>query len=164
MSAADKVKLDSLSTGSQPGNNGSDGERGSKWFTGTSLLHASGDFTVSQVAYIVNDMYLNTSTYNVYQCIAITSSESTWRYLCNIKGIQGLKGDNGTSAGFGTPTASYEGYNASKNGGKPHIEVTASGPDTAKVFNFKFWNLDNENGGGSTSDPVTYTPVFLTVS
>lgn len=42
-------------------------------------------------------------------------------------------GTDGTSAGFGTPTAS-----ATTVTGNPTVSVTASGPDTAKVFSFAF--------------------------
>lgn len=44
-----------------------------------------------------------------------------------------LTGPQGTSAGFGTPTAS-----ATSVTGKPTVNITTSGPDTAKVFNFEF--------------------------
>ena len=42
----------------------------------------------------------------------------------------------GTAAGFGNPVATVDG-----NTGTPSVEVTASGPDTAKVFTFTFKNL-----------------------
>ena len=45
--------------------------------------------------------------------------------------IKGAKGDDGDAAGFGTPTASVD-----ANVGTPSVTVTASGPNTAKVFNF----------------------------
>ena len=51
-------------------------------------------------------------------------------------GPAGPAGANGTSAGFGTPTASVD-----ANVGTPSVTVSASGPDTAKVFNFAFRNL-----------------------
>lgn len=47
------------------------------------------------------------------------------------------------SAGFGTPTVDNSEAN---NVGTASVEVTASGPDTAKVFNFKFSNLKGEAG------------------
>lgn len=50
------------------------------------------------------------------------------------QGPQGLKGDPGAAAGFATPTA--EAFYIA--GGEPSAEVTASGPDTAKKFAFKF--------------------------
>ena len=50
------------------------------------------------------------------------------------QGPQGLKGDPGAAAGFATPTA--DAFYIS--GGDPTAEVTASGPDTAKKFAFRF--------------------------
>lgn len=51
------------------------------------------------------------------------------------KGDPGPKGDPGAAAGFATPTA--EAFYIA--GGDPTAEVTASGPDTAKKFAFRFW-------------------------
>lgn len=56
-------------------------------------------------------------------------------------GEQGETGPQGPAAGFGTPTASVD-----ANVGTPSVSVSASGPDTAKVFNFVFSNLKGEPG------------------
>ena len=61
-------------------------------------------------------------------------------------GETGPKGEPGVSAGFGTPQATIDG-----NTGTPSVAVTASGPDTAKVFSFAFQNLKGEAGKGITS-------------
>ena len=61
----------------------------------------------------------------------------------NLKGEPGRNGNDGTSAGFGTPTATVD-----NNTGTPSVTITASGPDTAKVFNFDFKNLKGEKGDG----------------
>ena len=50
-------------------------------------------------------------------------------------GAQGATGPTGPAAGFGTPTASATAVAA---GGNPTVTVTASGANTAKVFNFQF--------------------------
>lgn len=57
------------------------------------------------------------------------------------QGDQGPTGPTGAAAGFGTPTASVD-----ANTGVPSVEVETSGPDTAKVFDFKFHNLKGEQG------------------
>ncbi len=55
----------------------------------------------------------------------------------------------GTAAGFGDPVATVDG-----NTGTPSVEVTASGPDTAKVFTFTFKNLKGDKGNkGDQGDP-----------
>ena len=52
-----------------------------------------------------------------------------------------LDGQDGTPAGFGTPTATID-----ANTGTPSVTVTASGPDTAKEFRFEFRNLKGDTG------------------
>lgn len=64
----------------------------------------------------------------------------------------------GKAAGFGDPVATVDG-----NTGTPSVEVTASGPDTAKVFTFTFKNLKGAQGaqgeqgipGSAGSDGIT---------
>lgn len=56
----------------------------------------------------------------------------------------------GTDAGFGTPSASVD-----TNVGTPSVDVTASGPDTAKQFTFAFHNLKGEPGA-STAEAAQY--------
>ena len=65
-----------------------------------------------------------------------------------------LKGDTGEAAGFGEPTASVD-----NKVGTPSVKVTASGENTAKVFNFEFHNLKGENG--LSVSVVDKTAVFL---
>ena len=61
-------------------------------------------------------------------------------------GAAGQDGTDGTSAGFGTPTASVD-----ANTGTPSVTITALGPDTAKVFDFAFHNLKGQPGVMSVS-------------
>ena len=74
------------------------------------------------------------------------------------KGDKGNTGDTGPAAGFGTPTASVD-----ANVGTPSVQVTASGPNTAKVFNFAFKNLKGQKGdtGGVSSVNGKTGPVQL---
>ena len=66
----------------------------------------------------------------------------------NLKGVQGDTGNTGAAAGFGTPTATVD-----ANVGTPGVTVTASGPDTAKVFSFQFTNLKGEQGDQGIQGP-----------
>ena len=50
-------------------------------------------------------------------------------------GAQGATGNAGAAAGFGTPTASASALTA---GSTPTVTITPSGPNTAKIFDFKF--------------------------
>ena len=63
-------------------------------------------------------------------------------------GPTGPQGPTGAAAGFGTPTASVD-----SNVGTPSVTVTASGADTAKVFDFVFSNLKGETGATGPQGP-----------
>ncbi len=80
-----------------------------------------------------------------------------WVIKGNLKGPQGERGQtgeagssgvDGVSAGFGTPTASVD-----STTGTPGVEVTATGPDTAKVFAFAFSGLKGEKGDAGEQGP-----------
>lgn len=73
-------------------------------------------------------------------------------------GPQGPQGPTGAAAGFGTPTASVD-----ANVGTPSVNISASGPDTAKVFNFEFHNMKGETGATGPQGPQG-VPGFGSVS
>jgi hypothetical protein len=72
------------------------------------------------------------------------------------QGEQGETGHTGEPAGFGDVTASVD-----NTVGTPSVNVTASGPDTAKEFNFEFHNLKGEQGDtgetGETGNGIAST-------
>ena len=72
-------------------------------------------------------------------------------------GAGGQPGPAGAAAGFGTPTATVD-----QTTGTANVTVSASGPDTAKVFAFKFTGLKGEKGdkgdqGAAGTPGATYT-------
>ena len=67
-------------------------------------------------------------------------------------GPQGPAGAAGTAAGFGTPTATVD-----DTAGTPAVQITASGPDTAKIFNFAFSGLKGAKGDTGPAYTLTET-------
>lgn len=66
-----------------------------------------------------------------------------------------LDGQDGTPAGFGIPTASVD-----DNTGTPSVLVTASGPDTAKVFHFEFRNIKGNTGAAGPAGNDGFSPTI----
>ena len=64
-------------------------------------------------------------------------------------GADGADGAPGAAAGFGTPAATVDSAS-----GTPSVTVTASGPDTAKVFTFEFHNLKGADGAQGPQGPA----------
>lgn len=92
-----------------------------------------------------NDNYLNFPALSFF-FEKLKTLFATKNELNSVTGIKGDKGEPGDSAGFGTPTATVD-----ANVGTPSVTVTASGPNTSKIFNFDFKNLKGATGAkGST--------------
>ena len=93
------------STGAQgpKGDTGARGEAGANgtsaaWFSGTAVTGTSTTaVTVTVSGSKAGDMYLNTSTYNVYKA----SAANSWIYVCNIKGATGATGAKGDTGAQG---------------------------------------------------------------
>ena len=84
------------------GNTGATGQRGSRWTEGTAITGTSttaGIFRDTGIAdALVNDMYLNTSTGNVYRCtVGGAASVAKWVFVGCIKGVKGDKGATGAT-------------------------------------------------------------------
>ena len=84
------------------GNTGATGQRGSRWTEGTAITGTSTTATVFSGTGIsdalVNDMYLNTSTGNVYRCtVGGAASVAKWVFVGCIKGTKGDKGATGAT-------------------------------------------------------------------
>lgn len=101
-------KGDKGETGAQgkQGNTGATGQRGSRWTEGTAITGTSTTATVFSGTGIadalVNDVYLNTSTSNVYRCtVGGTASVAKWVFVGCIKGAKGDKGDRGATGATG---------------------------------------------------------------
>lgn len=79
----------------------------------------------------------STAPYDIY---IWDKAENKWK---NHGKLQGPQGNSGAAAGFGTPAASASKLAA---GAQATVAVTASGPDTAKVFTFEFGIPQGERG------------------
>ena len=97
-------KGDKGETGPQgkQGNTGATGQRGSRWTEGTAITGTSTTATVFSGTGIadalVNDMYLNTSTGNVYRCtVGGAASVAKWVFVGCIKGAKGNTGATGAT-------------------------------------------------------------------
>ena len=127
--------------------NGSKGSTGAAatWFSGgvvTGTSTTAKSFTVSGSK--AGDMYLNTGTGNVYKATAA----NMWAYVCNIKGSQGIPGNNGT-----TPIIRVEAGTSIGVVGTPTVKANTVGATTTFTFN----NLKGEKGNqGATGATVTW--------
>lgn len=98
------VKNGSRGSAGAKGTAGTNGANGTSaaWFTGTTVTGTSTTATTFSVSGSkAGDMYLNTSTYNVYRA----SAANSWIYVCNIKGAKGDEGKNATTTTVATASA-----------------------------------------------------------
>ena len=87
-------------TQGKQGNTGATGQRGSRWSEGTAITGTSTTATVFSGTGITdalaNDMYMNTSSGNVYRCTTSGAADTAkWVFVGNIKGVKGDKGNKG---------------------------------------------------------------------
>lgn len=143
----------------EKGDTGATGTRGSRWSSGTAITGTSTTATVFPGTGItdalVNDMYLNTSTGNVYRCsVAGAASAAKWIYSGNIKGSKGdtgaagqdgadgEKGDKGDTGADGTDGATWL-FGTS-------APASSSGKDGDWYLNTSNWNVYNKASGNWT--------------
>ena len=92
---------------------------------------------------IKNTVAVSASTLAAGSSATASYDASTNRFTFGIP-----RGATGAAAGFGTPTASV-----TNTVGTPSVTVTASGSNTAKVFNFAFTNLKGATGATGSQGP-----------
>ena len=96
------------------------------------------------------------SAYEVAVEEGYTGTEEEWlASLVGPQGAQGIQGETGDAAGFGSVSAALQ-----EDGGDPSVVVAASGEDTSKNFAFTFKNLKGDKGDkgdqGNTGSSVDY--------
>lgn len=130
------------------GATGATGQRGSAWYKGTGITGTSTTATVFSssgvTSALINDMYLNVSTYNLYQCtVAGAANTAKWVYIGCIKGAQGPKGETGATGAQGP-----KGETGATGAQGPKGETGATGPaGTVNTTFTKATNLSNIASG-----------------
>lgn len=134
------------------GKAGPTGTRGSRWSVGTAVTGTSTTGTVFSGTGIadalVNDMYLNQSTGNLYRCVSGgAASAAKWAYAGSIKGTTGATGPTG-----GTPNVTAS-ATVDANVGTPSVTVTRGGTTAAPTLAFAFKNLKGATGATGPQGP-----------
>lgn len=126
-----------------------------------------GDYSASTTYYALDIVGYNGGSYLAMQQVTgVTPSNDqvNWMQLSGpgLPGKQGPQGNPGAAAGFGEATATVD-----DTSGTPSVEVETSGPDTAKVFTFKFYGLKGTKGDtgnkGDTGDTGPVGPQGVSV-
>ena len=105
-----------------------------------------GDYSASATYEVLDIVGYEGGSYMALKTVTgVTPSNDgiNWMQLSGpgLPGEQGEQGEPGAAAGFGQATATVD-----ESTGTPSVDVTTSGPDTAKVFNFAFSGLKGETG------------------
>lgn len=92
------------------GTNGAAGQRGSKHYFGTAITGTATEGTVFSgsgiTSALVDDEYLNISTYNIYKCtLSGAAATAKWAYIGCLKGEKGDAGKTGQTGAQGTKGA-----------------------------------------------------------
>lgn len=144
---------------------GPQGETGPKGNDGTSIQVAGSVSSFAELPQITSTTtgtgYIveTDETHSNLEGVLYISNGSYWVYAGQVKGPKGdtgatgatgATGQTGTAAGFGTPVVNNTNAN---NVGTPSVAVSASGPDTAKIFTFTFSNLKGATGATGQQGP-----------
>ena len=124
------------------GSTGATGTRGSVINEGTAI---TGTSTTAKVfsgsgltSSLVNDLYINTSTFNIYRCtVAGNAATAKWVYVGCIKGAKGDTGDKGEKGATGEQgPQGIQGEQGPKgdNGDLIHIGSTFASSTQKKIF------------------------------
>lgn len=136
--------------------------------SGIALVAASDERTAIQILKSQSGHGCKSLVINKTRNIGLTSScsfgllmesyvNAKEAYDAIMKAANKLIGNDGKSAGFGEATAESD-----SGTGVPSVDVTTSGPDTAKNFHFSFHNIKGEKGDkGESGGKIvfTYDPV-----
>lgn len=126
-----------------------------------------GDYSASETYYALDIVGYGGGSYvAMKEVTGVTPSNDqiNWMQLSGpgLPGEQGPQGVPGAAAGFGEATATVD-----DTSGTPSVEVETSGPDTAKVFTFKFYGLKGTKGDtgdkGNTGDTGPTGPQGVSV-
>ncbi len=112
----------------EAGEAGDSGVRGSMIFWGTAITGTSEIAVVfsgsSITCALINDLYINTSTWNIYQCtIGGAASVAKWSYKGNIKGASGETAQTGSVSVAGL-TKLYDSTGTSTDGTMTRNAIT----------------------------------------
>lgn len=106
------------------------------------------NFVIQKYVATVEDLPSNVEVGTVYAVgtsqpysIYVFSENLGWVDNGFVQGPQGLPGEKGEAAGFGTPTVTVN-----QTTGQAYASVSTRGPNTAKIFDFAFSGLKGEKG------------------
>ncbi len=127
----------------------------SEWFVGTGVTGTSTTATVFSSSGVssatVGDMYLNTSTYNVYRCeTAGAASAAKWKYVCNIKGATGNQGATGATGPKGATGVGAQGPQGATGATGPKGATGVTGATGPKGATGASGGKGNQGATGAT--------------